>query len=119
MRPAILDRDVAAFDEAGFAETFEKCRNLGRFGIAGIKHADHRRPRRLRAGRKRPSRRRAADQGDEISPPHGLGCPIRSRTTPYHKDHTISYRPLGAVLCVTANAGLPMTALGPTRKSSQ
>src|SRR5215470_1986787 len=70
LRPAILDRDVAAFDPAEFAQPLHK---------GGDRLADHRRrgpakepdswqlARLLRARREWPCRR-AADQRDEIAP---------------------------------------------------
>jgi hypothetical protein len=40
------------------------------------------------------ARSRAADEGDDISPPHGL--------PPYAKDHSLSHCLLRTVLCITA-----------------
>src|SRR5262245_64556795 len=80
LRPAILDRDVAAFDPAEFVQPLHK---------GGDRLADHRRRgpakepdswqlrRLLRARRKRP-RSRAADQSDELAPFHSITSSVRA-----------------------------------------
>ena len=62
LRPAIFDRDVAAFDVAGFAQPFEKSGQLPRviFGRSRIDKPNHRHRRLLRTRRQRPRCRRAA-----------------------------------------------------------
>src|SRR5262249_4698053 len=81
LRPAILDRDVAAFDPAEFAQPLHK---------GGDRLADHRRrgpakepdswqlARLLRARREWPCRR-AADQRDELAPFHSITSSARRR----------------------------------------
>src|SRR5262249_42427488 len=75
LRPAILDRDVAAFDPADFVQPLHQ---------GGDRLADHRRRgpakepdswqlrRLLRARRERPGSRRAAEQRDERAPSHSI-----------------------------------------------
>ena len=73
LRPAILDRDGATLDPAEFAQPLHKSgdpwarsRRRGR-----AQEPDGRQLRRLlRARRERPRRRRAAEQRDELAPPH-------------------------------------------------
>src|SRR5262249_42749018 len=68
-RPAILDRDRAAFDPAQFAQSLDKRGDPKAPGRkrACTQESDSRQlSRLLRAGRERP-RRRAAEQHDEIS----------------------------------------------------
>jgi hypothetical protein len=73
VRPPILDRDVLALDKAGFGKsTAERCREMLRAGSRRApEKADHRHRRLLRVRRDRPRRRRTAEKGDELAPPHG------------------------------------------------
>src|SRR5262245_41769027 len=70
VRPAILDSDVLVLNESGVVETLpERIKNV--FEPRSRRRpekSDHRHRRLLRAGRKRPRRRRAAKRGDEVAP---------------------------------------------------
>ena len=70
--PTVLDHEVLTFDQIGFAQASPKCSRAIGVGLrrAGTEESDHRHCRLLRARGERPSRR-AAEQGDEIAPPHG------------------------------------------------
>ena len=59
VRPLKIDRDVAAFDVAGFTQAFSKCPYIVgvRLGRAGVKKSDHRHRRLLCPRRQRPRRR--------------------------------------------------------------
>src|SRR5262249_25436280 len=74
LRPAILDRHVLAFDVAGFTSALPECGQKVR--IVGRRQAaekpDHRHRRLLRARRERPRDYRAAEQRNEIAPPHSI-----------------------------------------------
>jgi hypothetical protein len=71
-RPTIFDPDTLPFHKAALFDAFEKgC-------VAGIsllrtrmQESDHRHCRLLRAGRERP-RSRAAEQRNELAPPHSI-----------------------------------------------
>jgi hypothetical protein len=75
-RGAELDRDVLALDEArllqALTERGHEVRGVGERRAA--QEPDHRHRRLLRARRERPMNRkpgrRAAEQGDEVAPPH-------------------------------------------------
>ena len=58
MRPVKFDRDVAAFDIAGFTQASSKRPDIVsvRLGRAGVEKPDHRHRRLLRARRERPRR---------------------------------------------------------------
>ena len=73
LRPAILDRDGAALDPAELTQPLHKCGSplapVRR--RASAEESDGRQLRRLlRPRRQRPRRRRAAEQRDELAPPH-------------------------------------------------
>ncbi len=70
VRPAVVDRHIAAFDEAGFAQALpERRHELPRLvGEPAVEESDHRHVTLLGARRERP-RRRAAEQADELAPP--------------------------------------------------
>ncbi|MFL5001197.1 MAG: hypothetical protein ACJ8DY_12510 [Xanthobacteraceae bacterium] len=72
VRPAVLDRDVLAFDESGFLQALpEGGHEVDRVGEpADAKKSDHRHRRLLRACRERPRRCRAAEKGDELASQH-------------------------------------------------
>src|SRR5262249_49072675 len=77
-RPAILDRDVPAFEITCLAETLQK-RTQDRCCLAGRSRAqepDHRH-RLLRARQERP-RGRAAEERDERAPPHSITSSARA-----------------------------------------
>src|SRR5215472_7929681 len=71
LRPAIFDSHVFALDIAGFAQALPECAQTARELVrrAAAKISDHRHRRLLRVCRQRPSRR-AAEQRDELAPPH-------------------------------------------------
>src|SRR5262245_15441617 len=71
--PAVFDRHVPTLDIAVFSQTLPKrdqevCILLGR---PSVKKADHRHRGLLPARHERP-RHRAAEQGDELAPPHSI-----------------------------------------------
>jgi len=70
--PAIFDRHVAAFDEAGLAQAFAECGDIG--SPSGwcftVEKPNDRHRRLLRARRERPRHRRAAEQRDELAAVH-------------------------------------------------
>src|SRR5262249_15413522 len=82
LRPAILDRDVAAFDPAEFVQPLHKggdrLAHHRRRGPAKEPYSRHLRG--LRSGYARPNRgrRRAAEQRDEPAPLHLRGHSITS-----------------------------------------
>src|SRR5262249_48646791 len=70
--PAVFDRDVLAFDIARFLEALPKpphevCGSISR---SGVEKPDPRHCRLLRARRGRPCPRRAANESEELAPPH-------------------------------------------------
>src|SRR5262245_18322145 len=72
VRPTILDGDALAFEKSGVVKALSEsidyvCETTGR---CASKKPDHRHPRLLRPCRQRPRRRRAAEQRDDLSPPH-------------------------------------------------
>jgi hypothetical protein len=71
--PAVFDRYVLALDEARLLQALAECPQLVRVRLrrSGVEEPDHRHRRLLRARRKRPRYRRAAEQCDERAPPHG------------------------------------------------
>ena len=87
LRPAIFDRDGAALDPAEFAQPLHKSGSPLAPGRrrARAQEPDSRQLRRLlRARRERPRGRRAAEQADELAPPHaGHGLPPRCRRRSY------------------------------------
>src|SRR5215472_757173 len=83
----VLDRDVLALDDAGFAEPFAERSDTARLGRAVADESDDRHRRLLGPRRERPRRRRAAEQHDEVassqgwhglSPPRAAGLPNTS-----------------------------------------
>src|SRR6516164_3452560 len=72
--PAIFDRHIAPFGIAVFAHSSPKrtqpgCEHVAR---ASIEEPDHRHRWLLRARSERPRGRRAAEQRDELAPPHSI-----------------------------------------------
>src|SRR5215813_326186 len=72
LRPAILDRHILALDVAGFTKALAEC---GQISCTidrrrAAEEPDHRHRRLLRARRERPRSRRAAEQRDNLAPPH-------------------------------------------------
>ena len=90
--PAVFDRDVLAFDVAGFAQPFAECRHEVVRSAQANPRRDIRSPASPAAARapQRPRRRGAAEQRDELAPPH--------MCSPQAEDHTLSHRWKG-VLC--------------------
>src|SRR5262245_35100436 len=76
LRPAVVDRDVLAFDVAGFLQTLAECANEVRIrsGRSAMKITDHWNNQLLRARRERP-RRRTAEQSDEVAAFHSRSLP--------------------------------------------
>jgi len=77
----ILDRDSAAFDIAGLVQALAKRLQvrLPRTWRGAVEESNDWHRRLLRAPRERPSRRRAADQRDELAPSHaghGASSPV-------------------------------------------
>src|SRR5262249_38178253 len=71
--PAVFDRHIAAFDEAGFAQALAKCggkRSISCWRFT-VEKPNHRHRRLLRTRRERP-RRRAAEERDEVAPRHSI-----------------------------------------------
>src|SRR5262245_61727177 len=68
--PAIFDGDITTFDIAGFRQPLtEGCKAVSNgFGRHGTEEPDYRHRLLLRCCRKRPPRRRAAKQRDEVAP---------------------------------------------------
>ncbi len=81
LRPAILDHDILALDVTGFTNALPECGQkdctIGRRPRAA-EEPDHRHRRLLRARRKRPRGRRAADERDEVAPLHCSMPPMLS-----------------------------------------
>src|SRR5580704_3020277 len=75
--PAKRDCHVLAVDKAGFLQALAE--RLGFLGIWGstVKKPDHRQRRLLRACRERPPGGRAADQRNELAPPHSITSSAR------------------------------------------
>src|SRR6185436_4140044 len=100
LSPAILDRDRAALDPTEFAQPLHK--SCGPFAHGGrrerAQESDGRKPLRLLcAHAQRPknnNHRGAANERDELAPPHEI-CP-------QVEDYTLAYRWARAVLCITA-----------------
>src|SRR5207245_882356 len=70
----IFDRYVLALDIAGVFEALAKCTQTIRIRVrrCGEEDPDYRHRCLLRARRERPCRRRAAEQRDELAPPHSI-----------------------------------------------
>jgi hypothetical protein len=97
LRPAILNRDGAAFDPAEFAQPLHKSGNPP---VHGYRRARAQEPdgrqlcRLLRARREWLGCRRAAEQRDEVAPSHGLPPEAEGRTLPHRCVRTL--------VCITA-----------------
>src|SRR5262249_8294734 len=79
LRPAVFDRHVLAFDNAGFLQALaESAHTILERVRCGVEKPDHWHHRLLRARRKRP-RSRAAEQRDEVAPPdHSITSSARA-----------------------------------------
>src|SRR5215813_6923749 len=77
--PAVFDCDALALRVAGFIQTLPKGSHtiIGGFGGPGADQTNHRLRRLLRPRRERPRRSCAAEQRDELAPPH-----VRFRARP-------------------------------------
>src|SRR5205823_3096179 len=75
--PAVLDREVLAFDIARFAEAVAKRGNIRCIRRAGTEKTDHRHRFLLRTTDKRHRKRRAADNGEKVAPPHSMTSSAR------------------------------------------
>src|SRR6516164_1225029 len=91
LRPAVFDRDVLAFDVAGFLQTLAERANEVRIrsGRSAMKITDHWNNRSLRARRQRP-RRRAAECSQQFPPSDSnchtpLPCEVRKGTVSRHE----------------------------------
>jgi hypothetical protein len=71
--PTIFDGHVLAFDEACVFQALAKCTHAVRVavGVCGVEEPDHRHRQLLRACREGPSSC-AAEERDELAPPHEL-----------------------------------------------
>src|SRR5262249_6054378 len=81
--PTIFNHDVAALDEAGFAQAFAECLDEGGrlLGRTVRQIPDDRHRRLLRARCDRPRRRRAAEQRDELAASdHSITSSARPRS---------------------------------------
>src|SRR5215510_343221 len=81
LRPAIFDHNILALDVAGFTKALPEC---GQIACTirkrrAAEESDRRHRRLLRARRERP-RGRAADQRDELAPPHSITSSARAST---------------------------------------
>src|SRR5262245_34484952 len=81
LQPVVLNHYVLALDVAGFVETFAERSGSARGGIGrtGADEAHDRHRRLLRARRERP-RSCAANQRDELAPPHSITSSARAVT---------------------------------------
>ena len=73
--PAVFDRHVLALDIAALLQGLAKYAQIvrvRRVRRCGAEEPDHRHRRLLRARCERPRRRRAAEQRDELAPPHSI-----------------------------------------------
>src|SRR5262245_45837793 len=81
-RQAILDGNVLALDVAGFTNALSECGQkactIGKERPRSAEEPDHRHGRLLRARRERPSRRRTAEQYDELATPHSITSSARA-----------------------------------------
>src|SRR5262245_45406941 len=79
--PAVVDHDVLALDKASFVQSLAN--NGDKMGIGSrrtaAEEANHRHPTWLRPRRERRCRRLAAEQRDELAPPHSITSSPRSR----------------------------------------
>src|SRR5262249_39169765 len=76
----VLDRHILTVDIAGLAEAFEEGSCVARRGIAypAVDEPNHRHRRLLRPRRERPRGRHAAEQRDELTPPHSITSSARA-----------------------------------------
>src|SRR5262249_34856406 len=90
---AIFDFEIAAFDIAGFPWTLPDSFKLSIIKLAACQHADQCHSRLLlRARRERPRSHRAAEQRNELAPPHGTSPPAETPGEP-RLSHS---KPMGA-----------------------
>jgi hypothetical protein len=87
VRKAKFDGNVAALNVAGFVQPFaERGHKMGALiWRAVVEKPNHRHRRLLRARRERPSDCRAADERDELAPPHVLPQ-VKWHTLPHRRD---------------------------------
>src|SRR5262249_13277121 len=80
-QPMVLHRYVLALDVTGFVEALAERGGKGRIRRSGIDECDYRHLRLLRSRRKRPRRRCAPEQPDEIAPSdHSITSSARVRS---------------------------------------
>src|SRR5215471_15329518 len=96
----VLNCHVLAFDWAGFVEAFAEGGDIARVGIGRpvSDKPDHRHRGLLRACRKRPRRRRAADERDELAAFHS----ITSSASPSSGSGTVSPSALAVLRLMTS-----------------
>jgi hypothetical protein len=72
LSPTVFDGDVLALDVAGLGQTLPEAGKTEIVGLrgSGAEIANHREGLLLRTCRKRPSRHRAADEGDDVAAQH-------------------------------------------------
>ena len=85
--PTVIDPQVAADGPTRLLQSLQECRDVGlRLGLVRAREHEHTDAPYalglLRARRERPRRRRAAEQRDELAPPHVLPQP-EDRTLPH------------------------------------
>src|SRR5262245_62600233 len=78
--PAILNRHIPSFDESGLAQALAECSDkvCGSGGRRAPEKTNHRHRRLLRPCRQRPHYRRAAEERDEMPPPHSITSSARA-----------------------------------------
>jgi hypothetical protein len=76
----VFDRHIAAVDITGFTQAAtERGREIGPVILTErVQEPDNRHRPLLRARRKRPRRRRAAEEGDELATPHSITSSARA-----------------------------------------
>src|SRR5262245_4827589 len=81
MCPPVFDRDVLPLDVTGVTQASVKSREklACQFERCKVEKPDHRHRRLLRACGESPRNRRAAEQRDELAPPHSITSSARSR----------------------------------------
>src|SRR5262245_11029875 len=79
LRPPIIELDVLAFDKARRAQALAESTQTDRIRIRadGREKPDHRHPRLLRVCRERPRGSGAAENCDELAPPHSITSSAR------------------------------------------
>src|SRR5262245_46217544 len=103
--PAILNRHILALDVAGFTKALAECgQKAGINRPRAVEESYHRHRRLLRARRRWPRRRRAADERYELTPLHFRGHSMTSSARPSSGSGTVSPSALAVFrLMISAN----------------